>query len=428
MSSTPKNKLRLLMIVNVFNPDRGGGGAIFSDLAYGLAERGFDVTVRCAYPYYPEWKDKSGKNGFRVERYEDQGAHVERYYIFIPTRPNSLVQRLAYEASFLLSLMSSLLRGRDFDAVMVYCPLVGAVAFATLNRWLWRKPLWLNVQDLSADAAAASGIAKGKAIVGLLRAVQSFFFNQAQVWSSISPVMVQRLNPLRKRNQPLLYLPNWLNASMAEALQALPSESAHLPGKTLQLLYAGNIGKKQDLLLFCQKLQASSADFRFRIHGNGGGADEVRAWVEACGDSRFSFGGFMEEVAFAQALHETDFFVITEKSGSGGSFIPCKTISGLGAGRPILAICDGDSPLGMEIRETQAGPWYAWDQLDDATQMIATIHEEPERFAAWQKNACERALFYERDRVIERCAGALEAMVQAESGEPLRKALLPFEQ
>lgn len=185
MNETEPARPRLLMVVNVFNPDRGGGGAVFSDLAYGLAERGFDVTVRCAYPYYPEWQDKSGKNGLVIQRYEENGVHVERYGIFIPSNPNALSQRLLYEASFFFSLLRSLSRGRRFDLVMVYCPLVGAVAFAVLNKWLHRKPLWLNVQDLSADAAAASGIARGRGVKRLLGAVQQWFFNQAQVWSWI---------------------------------------------------------------------------------------------------------------------------------------------------------------------------------------------------------------------------------------------------
>lgn len=410
MSADSGHTPRLLIVVNVFNPDRGGGGAIFSDLAYGLADRGFDVTVRCAYPYYPEWTDKSGRNGLAIQRYEDHGAKVERYYLYIPSRPNSLLQRLFYEASFLLSLMRSLPRGADFDAVMVYCPLVGAVAFAVLNKWIWRKPLWLNVQDLSADAAAASGIAKGRAIVGLLKGVQSFFFNQAEVWSTISPVMARRLEAVRKRNQPIVYLPNWLNGSMADEIAKLPPKAGRAPGATVKLLYAGNIGTKQDLLKFCQHLSKSDAPFEFRIHGDGGGAPAIQEWIESSGDARFSFGGFMEESAFAQALHDTDFFVITEKRGSGGSFIPCKTISGLASGSAILAVCDADSPLGEEMQENSPGPWFEWDALDAVPALLRSVSSEPDRFIAWQRNALSRAEFYERSKVIDRCADALRVM------------------
>jgi colanic acid biosynthesis glycosyl transferase WcaI len=396
--------------VNVFNPDRGGGGAIFSDLAYGLAARGFDVTVRCAYPYYPEWKDKSANNGLAVQRYEDQGVHVERHYIYIPKNPNSLAERALYEASFFLSLLRSLGRGR-FDAVMVFCPLVGAVGFAALARIIWRKPLWLNVQDLSADAAAAGGIARGKALLGLMRGVQSVLFNAAGVWSSISPVMIRRLEAIRTKGQPILYLPNWLNGSMSDAIAALPSKLGRLPQDPVRLLYAGNIGTKQDLLLFCQHLHASDAQFQFRIHGDGGRASAIRDWVESIQDPRFTFGPFMDEPDFARALNETDFFIITEKQGSGGSFIPCKTISGLSSGSPILAICDADSPLGEEMREAQPGPFFGWDELDAVPALLKSLASEPERMAQWQANAMARAPFYHRDRVIDGFQAALDQLI-----------------
>lgn len=401
---------RLLMVTNVFHPDRGGGGAIFSDLAYGLAARGFDVTVRCAYPYYPEWRDKSGRNGLRIQRCDEQGVHVERHGIYIPRRPNSLFERLLYEGSFALSLMRSLGRGGGFDAVMVFCPLAGAVAFGVLNRWIWRKPMWLNVQDLSADAAAASGIAKGRSVIRLLKGVQDFLFNQAHVWSTISPVMQRRLEAIRWHGQPVHYMPNWLNQSMADAIVAHPHQGPPPPGQPMRLLYAGNIGAKQDLLRFCKVLQESDAPFIFRIHGDGGGAPAIREWIAQVADARFHFGPFMEEPEFAQAMSETDLFVITEKSGSGGSFIPCKTISGLAAGCAILAVCDAEGPLGEEMREHAPGPWLPWEHASEAPALLRALQADPAPLAQWQTKARERAKFYERNSIIDRFATALRAL------------------
>lgn len=397
------------MVVNVFNPDRGGGGAIFSDLAYGLAQLGWDVTVRCAFPYYPEWQDKSGRNGLRIDRYDEKGVHVERHGLYIPRNPNSLLERLVYEASFLFSLARSLPRGKDFDAVMVFCPLVGAVAFAVVNKWLFGKPLWLNVQDLSADAAAASGIAKGKGIIQALGGVQGLLFNQAAVWSSISPVMNARLKQIRRRDQPVLYLPNWLNDSMAQAIAALPFKLGRVPGAPPRLLYAGNIGTKQDLVRFLRTLHESSAPFVFRVHGNGGGADEVRQFIEAAHDDRISFGPFLDEAGFAQALHETDYFVITEKSGSGGSFIPCKMISGVASGSPILAVCDAESPLGQEMALAQSGPCFTWDRVAEVPNTLANTPAAD--FVQWQQHALDRAGFYHRDNVISRFDAYLHTLV-----------------
>lgn len=404
-------KPRLLVIVNVFSPDRGGGGAIFSDLCYGLVERGFDVTVRCAYPYYPEWKDKSGNNGLRIQRYEDRGVHVERYGIFIPTNPKSLVQRLIYEASFLFSLLRSLHRGSDFDLVMTYCPLVGAVAFAALNKFLYGKPLWLNVQDLSADAAAASGIAKSRITQNLLRGIQGFLFNQADIWSTISPVMASRLKNIAKRNQTIHCLPNWLNASLATEIAQHRATRTSAPTAPIRLLYAGNIGGKQDLLKFCKLLADTKVSFSFKIHGNGAEAANIESWIAGCKDARFSFGPFLDEMDFAKALQEADLFVITEKTRSGGSFIPCKTIAGIASGVPVLSVCDEDSPLGKEVREHSLGPSFTWNEVSDAPALIQKINEGIVSLAEWQANTRDRAQAYERDKLIAEFDAALRSAI-----------------
>ena len=402
-----RDKPRLLIIVNVFSPDRGGGGAIFSDLCYGLVERGYDVTVRCAYPYYPEWKDKSGNNGLRIQRYDEKGVHVERYGIFIPSNPRSLVQRLIYEASFFFSLIRSLPSGRTFDLVMTYCPLVGAVGFAAINKVIYRKPLWLNVQDLSADAAAVSGIAKGKFVPKMLRSVQQFLFNRADVWSTISPVMVTRLERFRRRNQEILYLPNWLNASLAEEICKLPSKIGRSLNQPIHLLYAGNIGRKQDLLRFCEILHQSNIPFEFLVHGNGAEASSFESWINRTRDPRFRFGPFLDESTFAAALHKADLFVITEKTASEGSFIPCKTIAGIASGTPILAVCDGDSPLGYEIRDNHLGPYLNWETAQQTPILLKEISEKRDTVVTWQLNTVKRATFYERGKIIDGFAAAI---------------------
>jgi len=404
-------KPRLLIIVNVFNPDRGGGGAIFSDLCYGLAERGYDVTVRCAYPYYPEWKDKSGKNGLRIERYVECGVRVERYGIFIPNNPRSLLQRLLYEASFFLSLLRSASRGRNFDLVMTYCPLVGAVAFAAVNKFLYRKPLWLNVQDLSADAAAASGIAKSRFTQTILRSVQAFLFNKANIWSTISPVMLSRLNKIARRNQKIYYFPNWLNASLAAEIEQHRTSRNSIVTQPLRLLYAGNIGGKQDLLKFCMLLADSDVSFSFQIHADGAEASLIDSWIKSRSDLRFSFGPFLNEAEFAAALSDTDLFVITEKSGSGGSFIPCKMIAGIASGVPILSVCDEDSPLSIEVRENNLGPTFTWSDLNQVPALLEEINVGKVTLVEWQRHALQRAQDYERDKLITNFDTALKRAI-----------------
>lgn len=402
---------RLLVLTHLYAPDLCGGARIFTDMCRGLASRGVEVTVRCAYPHYPEWTDKTGRNGWRVERYEEQGVKVERYGSRIPSDPTSVSQRLFFEGSYLASLGRSLLSGASrFDAVMAFCPMAGTVAVAAMLRLLSRKPLWLNVQDLPADAAAAGGMARARVVRGLLRYSQSLLFNRADVWSSISPVMIDRLKNLRLGGQPIVLLPNWLHDSISEEIRRLPSKLSRGPRSPVQLLYAGNIGTKQGLLDFCEVLRESDSAFSFRIQGEGGVAGQVRDWVSSVADSRFTFGPLMEEPAFVRALHETDFFVVTEKSGSGASFFPSKMVPCMASGTPSLVVCDPESPLGHEASLGSFGPWFDWENVGEAPGLLDSMQGRGEEFRAWQRAALQRSLVNDRERcldLIERTLGEL---------------------
>jgi colanic acid biosynthesis glycosyl transferase WcaI len=393
--------LRLLVISHLFAPDVCGGAAIFSDMCHGLAERGVDVTVRCGYPYYPEWKDKSGRNGFCIERGLVQEIKVERHGMVIPANPRSTWQRVLYEGSFLLSLCRSLFRDSRFDLVMAFCPLAGSVAFAALHKMVHRQSLWLNVQDLPADAAAASKFVASKPAQKLVQAVQRWLFNRADVWSSISPVMVHRLEQLRDRQQPVLFLPNWLHQSIADNIRAFPRKVGRTPARPVHLLYAGNIGAKQGLLQFCEKLIQSTAPFHFQIHGDGGAAAEIREWVASSGDPRFVFCPVLAESAFAGALYQTDFMIITEKPASGASFFPSKTVPALASGTPILAVSDPDSPLGREMTTQNVGPWFPWDRSSQVGELLESIDARAADFVIWQQNALRRSESFARERCLD---------------------------
>jgi colanic acid biosynthesis glycosyl transferase WcaI len=402
---------RLLVISHLFAPDVCGGAAIFSDMCYGLAEREIEVTVRCGYPYYPEWKDKSGHNGLRIQQSSEKGVQIERYGMFIPRNPSSPAQRALYEGSYFLSLCRSLFRPARFDATMVLCPLAGSVAFAALYKMLLGGPLWLNVQDLPADAASASRIIGPGVVQELIQSVQRWLFNRADVWSSISPVMVERLEALRERGQPILFLPNWLHQSMAHHIQAQPSKVGRIPGQPVRLLYAGNIGAKQDLLGFCKQLAGTKTSFRFQIHGDGGAADDVRQWLTDSSDRRFSFGPVLNESEFARALYDTDFFVITEKPGGGASFFPSKTVPGLASGTPILSVSDPESALGREMREHHVGPCFTWASVSQVGDLLESIAGRPGEFVGWQRNAISRSQAFARERCLTFIKSTLDDIV-----------------
>jgi colanic acid biosynthesis glycosyl transferase WcaI len=409
--------MKILVVSNLFHPDRGGAASVFSDLCYGLVERGHQVSVYTTYPYYPEWRNKSGLSPWRMRHENIEGVDVYRYGLYIPKNPSALFPRIAYELSFTLSLLRSIPRTQRFDAVMVFCPLAGAVVYAALRTALFREPLWLNVQDIPADAAAASGISQSRLFNRIGETVQRRLFNRAAIWSTIAPAMVSRLETIRSKNQPILYCPNFLNSSMAEEIAQRKPKTGRPPGQPLKLLYAGNIGKKQGLIDVCKALAETPAEFDFRIQGNGGEAQAIRTWVSETGDRRFRFGEFLEEKPFIDALFETDLFVITEKPGVGASFIPSKLIPCMATGTPVLCICDREGPLGIEVEQYRLGCSLPWPEIHRLHEVLEGLFRDHAQWTAMQQSAIERAKFFDRSTVIDTIEDELARWCKQSSSE-----------
>ncbi len=224
--------------------------------------------------------------------------------------------------------------------------------------------------------------------------------------------MAERLNDLRRRDQPILTIPNWLHATLAEEIGRLPSKQGRPASDPVRLLYSGNIGTKQGLLEFCQELHRSDAPFAFRIHGDGGAAAQMRDWVAGSGDARFTFAPLLDEADYVRALHDADLFVITEKAGCGGAFFPGKAIPTMAVGTPILAISDADSPLGVEMCREEPGPWFGWDHVGDVAAMLAALKTEPSRLSEWQEQALRRAGYFDRERCLDMIQEVLEEMIE----------------
>lgn len=413
-------KIKLLIITNVFTPDTCGAAQIYADMAHWLATQDMDVTVRCAYPYYPEWRDKSSNNGFSIETSHDDNITVERYGLYIPKNPRSLIQRLFYEASYLASISRSLFWSKSFDATIVVCPLMGSVALGAMIKMLFRQPALLCVQDLPADAAASSGITKSRKLKSIFKRIQSLLFNQYDAWHTINPIMKLQLEDIRTNGRGLcevLLIPNWLHSTLATAISRLPSKLGRVPGSPVKLLYSGNIGAKQGLLDYCQVLHRSDAQFDFAINSEGAGATQVAEWVRSVGDNRFRPGPFLSEAGFAQAMHDADYFVITEKPGLTASFFPSKSIPAMVSGTPIMAVSSPHSPLGVEMLEHKVGPWFAWEDTTGMQNVL--IKHNAQNFVRWQHNAVARSEYYDRQHCLEAFRATVLAMVNGNGVECL---------
>ncbi len=397
--------MKLLAISNLYLPDHAGGASIYTDLCSELAARGHDVTVRCAYPYFPEWQDKSGENGLSIDKSVISGVKVERYGLVIPHNPGSLLHRMLYEGSFFASLLRGLWRGERPDVILTFSTMLSPVAFAALTSRLRRRPVMVNVQDVTSGGATAAALVSGR-VARALTALEVAILSSADLLVTISPEMVDSLKLMTRDDVPVEYAPNWLNETQADAVRGLPQKNGRSSVGPLDLLYAGNIGNKQNLIEFCEHLRRSDLDVRLSVHGSGPGAKALVDWWTPHQDPRFEFGPFLDETTFVKRLNDCDMFLITERSGSGSSYMPSKLIPAIATGTPVLAVCDAESSLGREMSRSGLGPSIRWDDLGAVREALERACD-PAQYAEWQAAGRHRSVAFDRRAIIDQIEHSL---------------------
>ena len=125
-----------------------------------------------------------------------------------------------------------------------------------------------------------------------------------------------------------------------------------------------------------------------------------------------------DESGLVDALTSSDLYVITERPGSGSSFVPSKLIPGMTSRTPILAICDPDGPLGREVTDYGIGTRLDWNDLERLNGIFASIAQDPQIWRSWSENARRRSNFYSRERGIARCVQALERILSLNQVDP----------
>jgi glycosyltransferase involved in cell wall biosynthesis len=300
---------------------------------------------------------------------------------------------------------------------MVFCPLISGLLFAALRKLFYRDPLWVNIQDVPVEAAASSGIIRSPWVTRMAMVMQKLLFDRADVWTTISPEMVDQVARFKPPGKPLYFCPNWLTGALGRQIQELPPPLERRRTSRVNLVYCGTIGKKQGLLELCQALGGSTADFRLQIYGDGSEAGAVRRWVESARDERFGFAGLLPTSEFVAEIRRADWFVVPQKSDVGGAFLPSKLLPAISIGTPILAVSAERGPLFAEVTRYGLGQVVSWAQVGELAAHWARIAPDSAAYSELQRNCLRRARDFDRSAAIDRMESLLRSHVGGSSIE-----------
>lgn len=330
--------MKLLVVSQYFWPE----DFRVNELVGAMVARGHDVTVLTSLPNYPEGVLQP-EFAAAPERFDNYlGAAIVRVPQML--RKQGKLRLIANYLSF--AIIASVigpwkLRKQHFDNVFVFqtSPVTVGIPGGLIAA-IWRVPMLMWILDCWPETLAAIGVGRGRmaqAATGLLvRAIYAsadLLLGQSRGFAA----NVARYG----RSEKFRHFPNWVEAAYLEP----PPAAQRVANDRFTILFAGNIGEAQDFPAVVDAAdRLRDMPVRFRIVGDGRDLPRLKADVAQRGlDDMFEFAGRHPASAMPRFLADADALLVSLKRDPLFAMtVPGKVQTYLAAGRPILAMLDGE--------------------------------------------------------------------------------------
>ena len=342
--------MRILIYGLNYSPELTGIGKYTGEMAVWLAERGHEVRVVTAPPYYPAWRIR---DDYRGAWYRTEGALgqpvVHRTPLYVPARPTG-IKRIVHLVSFMIGSLPVLLRETYWQPEIVFT--VEPTFFcAPLTLFVAKSAgaaAWLHVQDFEVDAAFELGLlpAKGPIHDAALR-IEKFFTYAFDRVSGISPRMVERAHSKGLPSSRIVLFPNWVDVDAIYPIESHANRSnlirrelaAQVEGieNKIILLYSGNMGAKQGLELLAPLAETFETDPRIHFIFCGDGAFRKRLESLVAHLSNVTLLPLQPLERLNDLLNAADIHLLPQRASAADLVMPSRLSAMLSSGRPIIA-------------------------------------------------------------------------------------------
>ena len=359
-------KKRFLLIGYNFHPEPTGIGKYSGEMIYWLAKHGYECTVITTYPYYPHWKVQEpyvkSKFWYTTEKlkFSSEGSiTVCRCPMYVPAQPSG-IKRVLLDFSFLIAGGIKLLQlaaSNKFDFVFVVSPSFQFGLLGILYKKFRHAKFVYHVQDMQIEAARDLRLIKSEKAINFLLKIEKYIFDSADVISTISRGMIQKIQD--KANKNILLFPNWADIEAFYPINnriALKREFGfEVTDKVI--LYSGAIGEKQGLegVLQAADYYRTNKDLKFVICGSGPYKQKLENLAKSLLLNNLYFFPLQPSDKFNSFLNMADVHLVIQKSDASDLVMPSKLTTILAVGGLALITANENSSLYSMVREHGIG-------------------------------------------------------------------------
>lgn len=414
--------LRVLIYGLNFAPELTGIGKYTGEMAAWLAERGHEVRVVTAPPYYPEWKVKQGYSSWRWRTEKGATLSIWRCPLWVPRSAGGL-KRIVHLLSFAASSLPVMLRQAFWrpDVVWTVEPTLAGGPIAALVTGLCGARSWLHIQDFEVDAAFSMGLLKGGIKQRLALGSERWLMRRFDRVSTISGRMMDLARSKGLRDDQLVLLPNWVDMSLIkpQTSSGYRAELGIAPVTTVAL-YSGNMGNKQGLevLASVARLLKEESSITFVFSGDGTGKQDL---VDRCqGLPNVHFLPLQPLRRLSDLLALADVHLLPQRADAADLVMPSKLTGMLASGRPVIATAAPGTELAAVVQDKAGCGLVVPPEIPAAmAQALLDLASDPERRKRMGLSGRAYAQTdVDRDAVLQRFETELLDLVQAPDRRP----------
>lgn len=358
---------RILLLGYNFFPEPTGIGKYSGEMMFWLARNGHDCSVLTTYPYYPYWQVQQPYVPNRFRYITEQltgpdGGRLEVYRVpmYVPATPTGLKRMLldiSFSLSAVLKLVHLFFKKQRFDYVIVVAPSFQFGILGIICQKLWKAKFIYHIQDLQIEAARDLKLIKSLKAVDFLFKVENYIFGKADIISSISEGMIERIT--RKAQKEVILFPNWADVNLIQPLtdrESLKPLFGFAPNDRI-VLYSGAIGEKQGLEAIMHAAQkfAQRPEIKFLICGSGPYEKSLRGLVATMALQNVFFLPLQPLSKLNALLNSADIHLVIQKANASDLVMPSKLTNILSVGGLALITTNSDSGLYKLIKKYGMG-------------------------------------------------------------------------
>ena len=337
-----------------YAPDLIGIAKYTTEMCEYFRQRGHQVVVVTAPPYYPYWEIQRPYRAYVFARELIGQIRVFRCPLYVPKSPRAL-QRILHHLSFAITsaplVVMAALRFRP-DVVIAIAPsLLGSPGVIAAAR-LCGAAAWLHIQDFEIDAAFNLHFVSGHFFKRVALRIERMLLRCFDQVSSISTNMARTLERKGVPPSRVIEFRNWVDMDAIFPVEG-PTKlrrSLGLPIDATLVMYSGNMGTKQGLeylALAAERLAKSRPDIVFLFCGAGSTKAQLQRLTTILPNVRHAELQPVE--ALAELLSTTDIHLLPQRPEALDLVLPSKLAGMLASGRPVIAMASAGSQIATEL-------------------------------------------------------------------------------